>query len=65
MRLDDIIEGTITIEDPLFTATKTEIGQSLEVEFGQQLRKAIQAEVGAERNEAAIEAVRKQLSGAN
>lgn len=65
VQLDTIETGEIPIDDPLYMQTKQQISQSMEQEYGEQLRKAIQAEIGTERNETAIEAVRKQLTGQN
>ncbi len=63
VRLDDIEAGTVAEGDPIFAQTKQQISSALQEEFGEQLRTAIKAEIGSETNEAAIEAVRKQLTG--
>ena len=63
VQLDEIETGEIAVDDPLFAQTKAEIAGAMQQEFDEQLRNAILQEVGAERNETAIEAVRKQLTG--
>lgn len=63
--LDDIEAGTIATDDPIFTQTKTELAQSIGREYSDQLRAAIIAEMGSERNENAIDGVRRQLTGEN
>lgn len=63
--LDDIEAGTIAMDDPEFQQTKQELGQLISREYADQLRVAMREELGVERNPVAIEAVRKQLSGAN
>ena len=63
VRLNDIEAGTISKEDPQFLQAQQDLNQSISREYGDQLRRAVQAEIGVERNEDAIEAVRKQLTG--
>ncbi|MGB3378004.1 peptidylprolyl isomerase [Allopontixanthobacter sediminis] len=63
--LDDIEPGTIAKDDPEFQQTKQELGQLIAREYADQLRVAMREELGVERNAAAIDAVRKQLSGEN
>jgi peptidyl-prolyl cis-trans isomerase D len=63
--LDDIATGTIAADNPLLAQARQELGQALGREYADQLRAAIQDEVGVERNQTAIDAVRRQLSGAN
>lgn len=63
--LDDIEAGTIALDDPEFRQTKQELSQLIAREYADQLRVAMREELGVERNPVAIEAVRKQLSGAN
>ncbi|MXO90316.1 peptidylprolyl isomerase [Pontixanthobacter aquaemixtae] len=65
VQLEDIEEGTISKEDELFTQTKQSLGPMLGSEYSEQLRSAVLTEIGTETNEAAIEAVRKQLAGEN
>ncbi len=63
--LTDIEAGTISNDDPIFAQTKRELSQSISREYSDQLRTGIRQEVGVERNEDAIEAVRKLLLGEN
>lgn len=63
--LGDIEAGTIATDDPIFAQTKAELGQSIGREYSDQLRAAIIAEMGSERNENAIDGVRRQLTGEN
>ncbi|MDZ4306552.1 peptidylprolyl isomerase [Allopontixanthobacter sp.] len=63
--LDNIEPGTIAPNDPKFQQTKRELGQLVAREYADQLRLAMREELGVERNTVAIEAVRKQLIGAN
>lgn len=61
--LDDISTDEITDDDPMLAATKLQLQGALVDEQTQQLVRAMRAEVGVEQNDAAIEAVRKQLVG--
>ncbi|MGB7408662.1 MAG: peptidyl-prolyl cis-trans isomerase [Pontixanthobacter sp.] len=65
VRLDDIEAGTLSMDDPKFAQAKTELSQSISRDYSDQLRKAIETNVGVERNQSAIEAVRQQLTGRN
>lgn len=61
--LDDIQPGEIDDDDPQLAAAKSELGQVVGIEYFQQLLESMRETVGVERNETAIEAVRKQLVG--
>lgn len=61
--LDSIEAGAISIDDPLFTQAKSQFGQTMGQEYGEQLRRAMRNDVNVEKNDVAIEAVRRQLSG--
>ena len=65
VQLDRIEAGKVTRDSPLFAQAKRELGQTLGQEYAAQLRLALRDEVGVERNQAAIDAVRKQLVGEN
>ncbi len=65
VNLAKIETGNIPKDDPVFQQAKNELGQTIGREYSDDLRSAIRDEIGAERNAAAIEAVRKQLAGAN
>jgi len=62
--LDAIETGTVARDNPLYAQARTELGQALGREYSDQFRAAIREAVGIERNAAAIDAVRRQLSGA-
>ena len=61
--LDDIQVGTIEDDDPLVAQARSDLGQAVGGEYVDQLVNAMRNSLGVERNEAAIEAVRKQLTG--
>lgn len=63
--LDEIEAGEVDREDPVFAQVKRELGSAIGSEYADQLRLALRQELGVERNETAIEAVRKQLLGQN
>jgi peptidyl-prolyl cis-trans isomerase D len=63
--LKDIIPGAVPANDPVVPAVQRELGGAVGREYAEQLRRAIRADVGVERNEAAIKAVLGQLSGNN
>lgn len=63
--LDSIALDKLQANDPLIAQAKAEISQSWSAEYAQQLVAAMRKEVGVERNETAIEAVRRQLLGQN
>lgn len=63
--LDTIDLDPIAPNDPLIAQAKQQLGSQLGQEYIAQLRTAIREELGVERNESAIEAVRKQLAGGN
>jgi peptidyl-prolyl cis-trans isomerase D len=62
--LKTIVPGKIAAGDPLVAQASHDLGQILGEEYGSALRKAIRAEVGARRNEAAFAALKRELSGA-
>lgn len=61
--LDSIEPGTVAPNDPLLARTVAELSQASGQEYAEQLRSAIRKEMGVEKNDAGIEAVRKQLVG--
>ena len=63
--LDTITVGTIAKDDPLVSAAVRELGPALGQEYVAQMRGAMRDELGVERNQTAIDAVRKQLAGTN
>jgi len=63
VKLDKIEPGKLAPDDPMIAAAGKQLGQVAAEEAAQQLSRAIKAELGVERNQAAIEAVRVQLTG--
>ncbi|HVR89618.1 MAG TPA: peptidyl-prolyl cis-trans isomerase [Novosphingobium sp.] len=63
--LKDIVPGTVAANDPVIAAAQRELGQLTAREYAEALRRAIRAEVGVSRNETAIGAVSRQLTGGN
>jgi peptidyl-prolyl cis-trans isomerase D len=61
--VSEIIPGKIEPNDPMLAAARQELGQLTGREYADQLMKAIRAEVGVERNDDAIKAVKNRLSG--
>ncbi|MBF9149972.1 peptidylprolyl isomerase [Novosphingobium jiangmenense] len=63
--LKEIVLGQVKRGDPVFQQAARSFAQDAGGEFAEQLRLAIRKEIGVERNEAGIKAVRDQLTGAN
>ncbi len=63
--LKDIVPGNVAANDPVIAAAQRELGQLAGREYAEALRRAIRAEVGVSRNETAIGAVSRQLTGGN
>lgn len=61
--LKDISTDEIADDDPILFATRTQLQAALTDEQNQQLVRAMREELGVERNDTAIEAVRKRLAG--
>jgi peptidyl-prolyl cis-trans isomerase D len=61
--LDDIVTPELEAGDPLVAATANQLESVLSDEYVQQFLAAVEAEVGVERNDAAIQAVIAQLNG--
>ena len=61
--LDEIEVGTIEEDDPLVEQARADLGPAVGGEYVDQLVAAMRNRVGVERNDDAIEAVRKQLTG--
>ena len=65
VRLNAIEAGTLAKDDPQFAAARAELSQSMSREYSDQLRKAIETVVGVEKNQTALDAVKRQLTGSN
>ena len=61
--LDTIVLDELAENDPLLTMARTQVGQAWGAEYAQQMLAAMRAEVGVEKNDNAIAAVRRQLLG--
>ncbi|WP_084276911.1 peptidylprolyl isomerase [Novosphingobium sp. B1] len=65
VNLKEINLGEVKRGDPIFTQVAREMSETVGGEYAEQLRLAIRKDVGVERNEAGIRAVRNQLTGSN
>ena len=63
--LKDIVLGQVKRGDQVFQQAARSFGQDAGGEYAEQLRLAIRKDVGVERNDAGIKAVRDQLTGSN
>jgi peptidyl-prolyl cis-trans isomerase D len=63
VKLDDISVPTLAPNDPAIAGTQQELGSLYGDEYAQELIKAAEREVGVKKNQAAIDAVAKQLTG--
>lgn len=61
--LDTIETKDVGTDDPMVLATRRQLGPQLGGEFGEQLTRAIIADMGVSRNDTAIKAVVDQLTG--
>ncbi|MBX7540620.1 peptidylprolyl isomerase [Qipengyuania sphaerica] len=61
--LDDVTLEDLEENDPLIAMAKSQVGQAWGGEYAAQMLAAMRAELGVERNPAAIAAVRRQLLG--
>jgi peptidyl-prolyl cis-trans isomerase D len=61
--LDSIEAGKVDPEDPQLASVESGLGAAAGREYAEQLRQAIREEMKVERNDAAIDAVAKQLTG--
>ncbi|MEP0391429.1 MAG: SurA N-terminal domain-containing protein [Erythrobacter sp.] len=63
INLDEIVVGEVADDNPVLLQTQQQIAAALSGEYAEQLSASIREEVGVERNEEAIEALRRTLSG--
>lgn len=61
--LDDIELGEMAGDDPLIAQAQSQLGETVGQEYADQLVIAMRKAMGVERNETAIDAVRRQLAG--
>jgi len=65
LKLDGIVPGKVEATNPNLPGLQKELSDSVGKEYTDQLIAAMAAEVGVERNQAAINAVRSSLTGSN
>ncbi|MEP5938933.1 MAG: SurA N-terminal domain-containing protein [Erythrobacter sp.] len=63
VNLNEISTDEVSIDDPLVAAAQQQLRNTISEEYSAQLSAAMRNEIGVERNDASIEAVRKQLLG--
>lgn len=63
--LKAITPGKVAPDDPLLADARRELGGMAGQEYAEQMRRAIRAEIGVKRNDKAVAAVRRQLTGGN
>lgn len=63
VRLDRILRGDAGKQPDLVNAVQKEMGRVVGNEYAEQFARAVQAEVGVEKNESAVAAVKRQLRG--
>lgn len=61
--LDNIVPGNAMSEPGLIQATQTELGRAMGEEYLQQFAAAIRADLGVKKNDSAIAALKRSLSG--
>lgn len=62
-RLDDVTVPTLAKDDPLIADTQQQLAGIYGDEYAQELVRAAQVEVGVKKNQSAVDAVAKQLTG--
>ncbi len=63
IELEDIVSQDIADDNPVLAQTRRQLAPALAAEYTAQVTRAIREDVGVERNDDAIEALRKQLAG--
>lgn len=63
VKLADIETGSLAKDDPVIAMTRSQLAGNVGNEYSDQLVKAIRKELGVTKNDAAIAAVRRQLTG--
>ena len=63
VKVTRITPGNAALQPTLISRTQTEFQQAASAEYGEQMIKAIQADIGVKRNEEAIAAARKRITG--
>ena len=65
VKLDKIEPGTIKDDDPILAQARRELGQATGDEYNDEFLHAIENEVGVEKHQPSIDAVKAQLTGRN
>jgi peptidyl-prolyl cis-trans isomerase D len=65
VKLDQIEPGAVKDQDPAFANAQQELGQVAGNEYGDEFLRAIELEVGVEKHQPSIDAVKAQLTGRN
>lgn len=65
VKVTDVIPGQVAANDPRLPEFQQTMARVTSQEYSQQLRAAMRGEVGAKRNDAAINALKTRLSGGN
>jgi peptidyl-prolyl cis-trans isomerase D len=65
VKVTDVIPGQVAANDPRLPEFQRTMARVTSQEYSQQLRAAMRNEVGAKRNDAAINALKTRLSGGN
>jgi peptidyl-prolyl cis-trans isomerase D len=63
VKLDDVSLPTLAKGDPIVAETQQQLATVVGDEYSQELVRAAQLQVGVKKNQAAIDAVAKQLTG--
>lgn len=63
VHLADIVPGKLDPKDPTLELTRRQLSGNIASEYRDQMVKAIRAELGVKRNQAGLDAVRRQLTG--
>ena len=65
VKVTKIVPGNASLQPSLISRTQSEFQQGASEEYAEQMSRAIEAAVGVKRDEAAIAAARKRISGGN
>lgn len=65
VKLDQIVPGEVKDGDPLVKSTQSDLSQLAGNEYGDEFLRAIELDVGVEKHQSAIDAVKNQLTGHN
>jgi len=63
VQLTDVEPGAVTANDPIVATTSRQLGQVIGEEYVEQFVRAVERNVGVERNQVAVDAVAAQLAG--